>query len=165
MKLLDGVMADATFSACHRYRYSLTRFWEEGRHVLWVMLNPSTATAEEDDPTIRRCQGFARSWGYSGIVVANLFALRTSDPRRLYRDHDPIGPDNDRRLGDMAASGGLGLVVAAWGVHGAYRARGGRVRAILENRRGQVHHLGLTQDGHPRHPLYLPKTTNPEVWK
>ena len=139
------------FSPCGRYRYRLSRAWLLGEGtVLFVMLNPSTADAEMDDPTIRRCMGFARRWGFQGLVVGNLFAWRATDPRELCRVADPIGPDNDHHL--KAMSGNADAVIAAWGEWGALRGRNEHVTGLLG---GVVEHLGLTKQGHPRHPLYV----------
>ncbi len=118
------------------------------------MLNPSTADAERDDPTIRRCAGFARSWGFGGMTVVNLFALRATDPARLRRARDPVGRDNDRHI---AAAASAGLVVVAWGVHGRLGERDRAVLALLSGCRPGC--LGTTRGGHPRHPLYLPAAT------
>jgi hypothetical protein len=158
----------ADFSECGAYRYRLWRWWEPGlwsqntRAVCWIMLNPSTADAEQDDPTIRRCVGFSRAWGYVGAVIVNLFALRTTDPGRLYEHPDPIGPDNSVFLETEAQCGAI--VIAAWGTHGVCGDRGEAVRERLRELRVDLHHLGLTKDGHPSHPLYLPKTRTPELW-
>lgn len=141
----------AVLSPCGRYRYSLTRTFFTGRgRVLFVMLNPSTADAETDDPTIRRCIGFARKWGFQRLDVANLFAWRATDPQELRRAIDPVGPENDRRL--MMLSSCADAVIAAWGAQGSYRNRATEVLGLLE---GTVEHLGLTRQGHPKHPLYL----------
>lgn len=141
----------AVLSPCGQYRYCLTREWLMGEGVvLFVMLNPSTADAEADDPTIRRCIGFAQRWGFRGLAVGNLFALRATDPQQLKRVADPIGPENDRHL--IWMSNGADVTIAAWGTLGAFRNRDQRVLGLL---RGTVEHLGLTKQGHPRHPLYL----------
>jgi hypothetical protein len=146
----------ATISECQRYRYVLEREWQSKLPgVLFVALNPSTADAQLDDPTVRRCVGFAKSWGFGRIVIANLFALRSSHPSVLSIDADPIGPKNDWWLTELSAR--FDLTVAAWGVHGAFRRRAAEVLPKLTN----VHHLGLTNAGYPRHPLYLPKTARP----
>ena len=118
--------------------------------VLFVMLNPSTADAETDDPTIRRCAGFARRWGFRELAVANLFALRATNPRELWRASDPVGPENDQHLVEMSSR--ADAVIAAWGAHGVYRNREQHVLRLLN---GTVEYLGLTKQGHPRHPLYL----------
>jgi hypothetical protein len=123
--------------------------------MLFVALNPSTADATNDDPTIRRCIGFARSWGFGGVIVANLFAYRSTDPAGLRRVADPIGPRNDWWLSKL--SGESELTIAAWGIHGSLLERDQAVLPKLKN----VHHLGLTRHGNPRHPLYLPKHARP----
>jgi hypothetical protein len=149
------VNGGAVFSPCYRYRYVLTREWDGGDgRVNFVMLNPSTADALADDPTIRRCIGFAQRWGYHELTVTNLYALRSTNPRELQRASDPVGPDNDTTL--IVQAGMADLVVCAWGVHGF--ARGELVRMELGNY-VPLHHLGLTQAGAPRHPLYLAADT------
>ena len=159
----------AVLSGCRRYRYSLSRPLPGGDHgpVLFIMLNPSTADETEDDPTIRRCLGFARAWGREKLLVGNLFALRATDPRELSRASQPIGEDfagerNNEWLIAMAED--VDLVIAAWGVHGALFERGRKVREMLAVRGVQLHHLGLTKAGHPRHPLYLRGDTQPVGW-
>lgn len=140
------------------YRYELRRVWDDGTLVNFVMLNPSTADADRDDPTIRRCIGFAARWGYSGIVVTNLYAYRATRPRDLWLAADPVGPSNDSHL---AAAVEGASVVAAWGVN----ARPDRVADVLARirRTNEVSALGLTKDGHPRHPLYVRSDAEP-VW-
>lgn len=153
--MTGSVERSAVISDCGQYRYELRRTWEPlAEHAVFVMLNPSTADALVDDPTIRRCVGFARSWGCGGIVVANLFALRATDPAILTRTADPIGPENDETLDRLCAGR---LVIAAWGasVPDYWRHRPRAVTARLRERGAHLHHLGLTKAGHPRHPLYL----------
>lgn len=156
------------------YRYSLGRDWTvtpTPRRVLWIMLNPSTADGLVDDPTIRRCMGFARSWQqhglpFTGMEVVNLFGLRATDPRALAVHHDPIGPDNDSVLRSLANQPATTLIVAAWGANSSAAARGSKIRAVLQEVDHQrVHVLGLTKDGHPRHPLYLKASTSPVLWE
>lgn len=150
----------ALLSPCGIYRYQLWRMWDpKGPRIAWVMLNPSTADATQDDPTIRRCVAFARAWGFGDLVVVNLFALRATDPRELRNaltaGRDPVGPDNDLRIMDVAGS--ASAVVAAWGVHGALAGRDREVQRLLHG--VDVQCLGTTRDGHPRHPLYLATNT------
>ncbi|HEX3771858.1 MAG TPA: DUF1643 domain-containing protein [Polyangiaceae bacterium] len=134
------------------YRYSLwRRVGRSPRRVLFVMLNPSTADANDDDPTIRRCIGFARAWGYGELEVCNLFAYRTPHPRVLLAARDPVGPENDAWL--ARAAGRASRVVAAWGVVGMRSARAEVVMEILRGAR--VVCLGQTRGGAPRHPLYV----------
>lgn len=146
------LQSGADFSECGTYRYALWREWGDGPAVNFVMLNPSTADAEKDDPTIRRCIGFAKGWGFDRLVVTNLFALRSSDPKVLYRHESPIGPDNDSVL--LARAAGAHWIVFAWGAHVGVE-RGVRVAEMLRGFHPGC--LGRTKDGCPRHPLYLPK--------
>lgn len=146
----------ANFSRCRRYRYALWRRWAPGDdYVLLVGLNPSTADHRRDDPTIRRCIGFARDWGYSGLCVANLFALRATYPEDLLADPEPVGPRNDQWLRRLARD--ASLVVGGWGNHGRHQDRAARVRAWLPG----LHCLRLNQSGEPAHPLYLPRELRP----
>ena len=148
----------ATFSACGEYRYELTRRLAKGAGtVAFVMLNPSTADAYEEDPTIRRCLGFARDWGYRDVRILNIFALRSTDPQGLKHCIDPIGPLNDEYLRQYCTLEKATKVVIAWGTHGAYLERGARVLAILREMRGNdggLYALSWTKEGHPGHPLY-----------
>ena len=150
-------MRTAEISECGRYRYRLTRRWDEIRPaVMFVMLNPSTADACQDDPTISRCIGFARDWGYGELLVGNLFAHRSSDRGALRRSDDPVGPDNDDALLDLAQS--ADRVIAAWGNDGAFMKRNEAALRLLPAR---FYALKLTQRGHPGHPLYLPSGVAP----
>lgn len=141
----------ARFDAARRYRYRLTRVWDASRPVvLFIMLNPSTADERADDPTIRRCIGFARRWDMGGLEVVNLFAWRSPSPATLRRVADPVGPNNDaaiRRAASRAAR-----IFAAWGNHGARNQRAADVMRILGPI--PVFCLGVTRSGQPRHPLY-----------
>lgn len=165
MKALDLFCgAGAQFSDCGVYRYTLTRdFGETGRGLCnLVMLNPSTATADQDDPTIRRCIGYARAWGCSGLVVTNLFAYRSTDPKALLNVCDPIGPDNDRHLKEEAQR--ATVVVCAWGAHGSLLGRCDAARAIFQALGVATTYLRLTKQGQPCHPLYLPGNLRPQPW-
>jgi hypothetical protein len=149
------VVRAAVLSPCGGYRYELRRMWSDGPVCGWIMLNPSTADAERDDPTIRRCMGFARSWGFTGIVVRNLYALRATDSRELRAHRCPVGEDNDVYLMDSTADA---ITVCAWGAHGD---RGDAVLNALADAGANLHYLALTQAGKPRHPLYLPADLTP----
>lgn len=150
-----------------RWRYVLARQLTprviNPRAVAFVMLNPSTATGEQDDPTIRRCADFARQWQFDQLLVVNLFAYRSTDPAALRSlpYEEAVGPENDSVLRETAIRSDL--VVAAWGVHG--KGRGREVAAQLRQRGVQLYHLGLTKDGQPRHPLYLRRATLPQHWE
>lgn len=156
--------SDARIDPTGAYRYMLMRRWgHDERQVLWVMLNPSTADALQDDPTVRRCRIFSRRWGYGGMTVVNLFALRATDPRLLAASPDPVGPDNDATILEGLRT--HQLVIAAWGVHGALRGRDRTVRELMQRAGAVVHHLGLTSAGQPKHPLYLRGDTIPHRWE
>lgn len=147
------MIGGAVFSPDRVYRYELRRTWGEGGVVAFIGLNPSTADETLDDPTIRRCIGFAKRWGYGHLVMLNLFAFRATDPREMKAAIHPIGPENDKHIVQVARR--ADLVVCAWGVHGSYQGRDQDVLNILP-----VHPqaLGVTKDGYPKHPLYLPAT-------
>lgn len=153
---LESSSCSARFSPDRQYRYELWRRWGAGEYCLFVGLNPSTADETKDDPTIRRCINFAKAWGYGALCMANLFAYRATDPADMKREPEPNGPENDDTLKRLAA--GAGVVIAAWGVHGTHHGRNAEVMAMLPN----LDCLGVTKDGHPKHPLYLPKTVKPE---
>ena len=147
---LAGVTGWGFFDQPHTHRYLLARSWEPHLPTLaWVMLNPSTADAFADDPTIRRCVSFARRDGYGGIKVLNLFALRATDPAQLRGHPNPVGACNDRIL----AAHARGSVVAAWGAGGALNGRGTEVARRLVSAGVVLLCLGVTKDGHPVHPL------------
>lgn len=153
----------AIYSDCERYRYSLTRTWDPGgRRALFIMLNPSTATEVQNDPTVERCERRARALGYGAFRVTNIFAWRDTDPRRMRAAADPVGPANDAAILDGVDW--ADAVIAAWGSHGAHLDRGARVEAMLRGTGRAVHHLGLTGGGHPRHPLYIAYARQPERW-
>lgn len=152
--------ATARLSPCGEYRYTLTRRWHKTKtRVCWVMLNPSVADADTDDNTIRRCVAFAKQWDYGGIVVVNLFALRSTDPKQLLDHDDPIGPQNDDFIIATIKSPSVGNVVVAWGAHGALYSRDRRVLSLIEFAGYRPRCLGMTKDGFPKHPLRLVGTT------
>jgi len=153
----------AVYSDCERFRYSLTRVWQPaGKRVLFVMLNPSTATEVQNDPTVERCERRARTLGFGSFQVTNIFAWRDTDPRKMRAASDPVGPHNDATITNGAAW--ADQVIAGWGAHGAHQDRGAAVEALLRNADRPVHHLGLTKQGHPKHPLYIAYVRQPEPW-
>jgi len=143
----------AIFSPCGRYRYTLYRQWREGTgRCVFVLLNPSTADEQQDDPTIRRCIGYARRWGFAELVVVNLFAWRSTDPTVLAILDDPVGPDNDKWIDDSIRM--ADRVVVGWGNRGKLRGRG---RAVLDRLQATLKFpvcFRLTDEGQPVHPLY-----------
>ena len=195
MSAVQYVAAGARISKDERYRYHLWREWRlwpdaahwswwndpdtgapvvdgAGEHIGWpksvlfVMLNPSTADGETDDPTIRRCVSFARAWGYDRMDVVNLFAYRATDPAELLKlNHgdDPVGPDNCQivhgLIDEREEFGGSAIdkVVCAWGNHGAHLGQDETMLGWLAD--CPRYALKLSKDGHPSHPLYLPKSS------
>lgn len=159
----NGEKRQAIFSPCKLYRYSLLIRWDGAPLCQFIGLNPSTADAMKDDPTVRRCKGFAKRWGFGGIIMSNLFAYRATKPADLKRAAQPIGErglfitagakefaeQNDFHIwqDDIAS----GRTVAAWGADGAYLERDKAVCRMLTG----LYCLGLTQSHAPRHPLYV----------
>jgi hypothetical protein len=149
----------AWITACGRYRYNLWRSWgvgggsSAGEAPLFVMLNPSTADADTDDATIRKCIGFAKAWGFGCLTVVNVFGLRATDPRDLFTSEDPVGADNDDAI--VSAVRSHQLIVAAWGVQAA-KVDPARVRRVRNLLGARVMCLKKSKDGHPWHPLYVP---------
>ena len=149
----------AHFSADRKYRYLLgRRIGISDRSLLFIMLNPGTADETHNDPTIRRCIGFAERWKFGVMEVANLFAFRTSYVTELRRADEPIGSDNDEWISEALTT--ADRVVLAWGNQGVYKERSGHVRRMVLNV-AQPYHLGLNKTGEPKHPLYLPASTAP----
>lgn len=151
--------AGALFSRDRRYRYRLWRRWDPSLPaVAFCMLNPSTADESADDPTIRRCIGFARDWGYGGVEIVNIFGLRATEPRALRAARDPIGRANDLHVVEAAQRSAA--VVIAWGVNGVLHSRGAAALRLLSPR-APLLALGWTRVGEPRHPLYLRRDVRP----
>lgn len=147
------------------HRYTLGRTWSHETPAVFVMLNPSTADALVDDPTIRRCIGFAKALGCGGLHVVNLYAYRATKPADLWLASDPVGPENDEalRAAFLTAYGYGSPVIAAWGAN-AKPDRSRAVTAIASAAGIDLMVLGVTKGGQPRHPLYLPKATRPTLW-
>jgi hypothetical protein len=155
------IRRDAVLSPDGLYRYLLTREWDaKGRRVLFCMLNPSTADASKDDPTLVKCIGFARRWGFGSLAVVNLFAWRETDSTKLAGVRGLVGPANDAAIERAASS--ADRVVCAWGTKGTMRGRDRVVYELLASR--APHALRLTQEGAPEHPLYIPYDTKPTPW-
>ena len=158
----------AEISLCGRYRYSLDRKWfddtrtqssvRHGTHlpIIFVMLNPSTADAYEDDPTIRRCIGFAKREGFEWLNVINLFAGRATKPADLLEMSDPVGPENFRKwllAYDLSQLGAK--IVCAWGAQPEAADRGRDFLDVMQAGNTKLWCLGTTKHGHPKHPLYI----------
>ncbi|MEM9215389.1 MAG: DUF1643 domain-containing protein [Cyanobacteria bacterium P01_F01_bin.150] len=163
----------AIFSECDRYRYVLWRRWAIAKPmVLFIALNPSTADATVNDPTMRRCISFAQSWGYGGIIGANLFAYRTPQPTVLKQASEPIGPEGDRWISSLCqyvvAQPKLAkrktkgqAIILAWGNHGQWLGRDRSILQLIQAIVPMPHCLTVTKQGQPAHPLYLPKSLKP----
>jgi hypothetical protein len=164
----DQGRSGAVLSECGTYRYRLDRWWDDGQCVAWLMLNPSTADASTDDATIRKCKGFSKRWGYGRMIVVNLFALRSTDPRRLAKNTDPVGPENDWYL--QQAFQDAREIVCAWGCNQhltpELRKRIPRVLslAVDEHLPDRIVCLGYSKDGTPRHPLMLGYDTERRIY-
>lgn len=159
------VKKDARLSPCGRYRYWLTRVWGDPEDLLvWLMLNPSTASAEKDDPTIRKCIGFAQVHGYGAIAVVNLFSIRETHPKNLVGlpEASLVGPEDELWLRHWLPHA---TVVCAWGQHAALKRPIARRVATLKPLlpRG-TWCLGRCSDGSPKHPLMPSYDTRLEAW-
>lgn len=142
----------AQFSDCDAYRYLLWRVWEVSLpSVLFIGLNPSTADHQKNDPTMRRCIAFAKSWGYGSMYVANLFGYRTKSPELMKKAKAPIGADNDAFV--LEAHANCDRTVLMWGNHGTHLNRD---QEMLDKLEGPLYCFKLTKSGQPAHPLYLP---------
>lgn len=147
------------------YRYSLLRKWGNSKRLLFILLNPSTATAEVDDPTIERCIDFAIKWEYNNLEVVNLFAFRTKNPNDLYKKTGPIvGPKNDYYI--KKAIKRADKIILAWGNHGDLHNRGKIVLKLIQNEinNKEVNCLKITARNHPQHPLYINSMVKPIVY-
>lgn len=163
---------ETKFSHDRVHRYTLWREWADlfaerdrrPRFVNFICLNPSTATETLDDPTMRKCIKFAKTWGYDAMCVTNIFAFRSTDPEGMKAAADPVGPANDSFIKLVARD--ADLVVAAWSQHAGHRRRSEEVREILRGTLRPVHYLrmGVGKNPEPWHPLYLPDCTKPQPW-
>lgn len=176
------------FSSCRKYRYTLWRDWSEelknsgvfftedpyaayhigtpDSYVQFIGLNPSTADENLDDPTIRRCIGFSKAWGFGAFCMTNLFAFRATDPKVMKNCDSPETPDLSltNRQHIMSIASEAGLVIAAWGTHGSHMGLGADTILCFNQNKIKIHHLGLNADGTPKHPLYLKSSTLPEIY-
>lgn len=175
---------ETIFSPCRKYRYTLWRDWSHelkngvlftfdphsdyypgkpDQYVQFIGLNPSTADEVQDDPTIRRCIGFAKAWGFGALCMTNLFGWRDTDPEKMKKISEPVGAENDKHILEIAK--GAGLTVCAWGKDGAHFNRGALVRNMLNRFGIKIYHFGRNGDGTPKHPLYLKSDLQPMEWK
>jgi hypothetical protein len=159
----EPIYSGADFSPDRKFRYTLWRIWGKQPVVNFLCLNPSTADEVKNDPTVERCERRARMWGYGGLLVTNIFALRSTDPKALYECEDPIGPENDAAI--LACAKQAGMVICAWGNHGKFMKRGQQVRKMLESNGIDLHYLKLSATtGEAYHPLYVAYHVQPKLW-
>lgn len=159
---IDFTLKSAVFSPCRTYRYTLERKWNDGDKTLnFIMLNPSTADENLEDPTIRRCCFFAKDNSFDGVIITNLFAFRATLPSDMKKYPWPTGPENDRYVLESASR--ASTVIAAWGSHGSHLNRSDAVCKLLSDI--DLYCISLTKDGFPGHPLYLPKNAAPFLFR
>lgn len=163
------MLGEACFSPCREYRYTLSRdLLNNDRQIAWLLLNPSTADAYKNDPTVARCCNYSVQSGFGKAVVINLFALRSTDPKMLKTyissGRDPVGEDNNNYIIQVANKSEA--VVCAWGRHGDLLNRGRYVTKMLidNNLSNKLHYLKILGDNTPGHPLYLPKNLELQRW-
>lgn len=168
------VYEGCVFSPDRRYRYVLWRRLGKDPYdaamtpstlfVQWIGLNPSVADETKDDPTVRRCIDFTKRWGFSAMCMTNAFAFRATDPREMKAQEEPVGVENTDWLCRVAQE--AAMVVCCWGNHGQHQKRSALIIERFKKLRiGKLYHLGLTEIGEPRHPLYLSKTIKPIPWE
>lgn len=161
--LKGDAASTAVYSDCEHYRYALTRIWDPaGEKVLFIMLNPSTATEVQNDPTVERCERRARALGFGAFRVTNIFAWRDTDPAAMRRASDPVGPENDAHI--LQSCPWANRIICAWGTHGAHLGRGSAMEDMLRRTGLPLYHLGLSKAGHPKHPLYIAYSEQPRLW-
>lgn len=159
---VSKMIKNARISECGKYRYWLERRWGEGEQQVFVMLNPSIADASVDDPTIRRCIGFAKREGAGGIVVVNLFAYRATNPKDLGNRESIVGEDNESAIREALAMAvkDKRTVICAWGANKHAKKQAPKVKNIAKECGAELVCLGLTSNGSPRHPLYVAGNTS-----
>ena len=151
---------DAILSKDRKYRYVLSRIWDDTKPTVAIIgLNPSTADEIEDDNTITRCINFAKSWGYGGVYMLNLFAFRATKPDDMFNAEEPIGSDNDKFIEEYSKK--CDKVICAWGNDGIYKNRSKEIRTKINN----LFYLKLNKSGEPSHPLYLSADLTPIEFK
>lgn len=152
-------MSTAIYSPCEKYRYNLSRRWGGGPKVAFIGLNPSTATESVNDPTVTRCIGYTRRWGFDGFTMLNAYAFRSTDPKGLWKVDDPIGPECDEYL--LGEFSNVDRIICCWGANCTKERHAQLLEMVAPY---NPHHLGLTKDGFPKHPLYLRGNLEPVAW-
>ncbi|CAB4191656.1 Protein of unknown function DUF1643 [uncultured Caudovirales phage] len=160
---IGGSLSGAVFDDTEKYRFSLWRRWIDecpvSRMVAFIALNPSTANAQKLDNTTKKCVRMAKSWGYDGFIMLNIFAWRDTKPKMMKLAAEPIGSGNDIVLATVAKS--CGLLVCAWGTNGTHMDRHTSVRKFLAENLVQASCLEITKHGYPRHPLFCRDSSQP----
>jgi hypothetical protein len=157
------VSSNAIFSECSKYRYTLSRIWDEDEPIcVFIGLNPSTADIQYNDPTLNRCMRSAMDWGFGSLIMLNIFAYRSTDPKGLYTQEDPIGKYNNKYLIEIVSK--ADIIIAAWGTHGEYLNRGNNVIEMLSSIK-KLHCLDINKNGTPKHPLYISKNNKPFIYR
>lgn len=161
----DHIISEAVYSSCRQYRYILHRRWDDAdRTVMFIMLNPSTATEDFDDPTVRKCRTYASRWGYNHLIIGNIMAYRATDPGALGRIYDPIGPENHQILSTTIAFY-RPMLICAWGrVARKFAHAETAMCDLLRKLHAVSHALRVNKNGSPGHPLYLPLDATPIPW-
>ncbi|MCY4180620.1 MAG: DUF1643 domain-containing protein [Litoreibacter sp.] len=161
--LKGDAASTAIYSDCENYRYALTRIWDDaGGKIAFVMLNPSTATEVQNDPTVERCGRRAWALRFGAFRVSNILAWRGTETFKMRKAAEPVGPGNDAAISDACLW--ADKIVAAWGTHGAHLNRGVQVEALMRATEKPLYHLGLSKAGHPKHPLYIAYAQQPQLW-
>lgn len=158
---MDFIKGDAVFSADKKYRYCLSRYWNNQLpEILFIMLNPNKADEILNDPSIRRCIGYAKDWGFGSMSVVNLFARRAPYPDKLFEKRNPVGNENDKYILKKASASSI--ILLAWGNYGSYAKRSEKVLGLLRSSREKLYYLKKTKMGEPGHPLYLRRSLKPK---
>ena len=157
------IETSAIYSNCKTYRYALTKYWNKnGKRLLFILLNPSTATEKQNDATVERCERRSRLMNYGAFRVCNLFAFRTKEPKIMKKQKDPIGRHNDQIINQSIKW--ADDILCAWGSHGKYLGRSFELENFLKSQTYEIFHLGLTKDRLPKHPLYIAYKKKFERW-
>lgn len=164
---LDGTHSRAIYSKCEKYRYFLERRFVDGasdKIMTMIMLNPSTATEQQNDPTVARCERRARIWGFAALRVLNIFAYRATDPKDMRAQSDPIGPLNNQFIENALKQRNIHhSIICGWGTHGSFMDREQQIWDLFAKYDFQPFALDWTKDGHPKHPLYVGYDRKPKV--
>ena len=159
----NDIYSTAIYSPCKSYRYLLNRTTVNAKKsLLFILLNPSTATEFKNDPTIARCQKRSEVLNYKAFTICNLFAFRTKSPRVMKNYFDPVGPENDRLIGESILN--ADKIICAWGNHGTHLSQAEKVVKIIKAHNSSAFHLGLTKNNQPMHPLYIEYSRKPVKW-